>query len=64
VTEPDRPALRIVHGGEVTDEELAALVTVVSARAAGAAPDTESSLRTPLSAWVTSGLVKGTRTKA
>jgi hypothetical protein len=61
--------LRVLRGGEPTDEELAALVTVLSARAAtvesAALNDTASrSLRQPLSPWVASGLVKGTRTKA
>jgi hypothetical protein len=58
----DVPRLRVIHGGEPTDEELAALVAVVALREsmpAGAAP----SLRQPLPTWVASGLVKGTRTK-
>jgi Acyl-CoA carboxylase epsilon subunit len=67
VTEPQaeapRPVLRVIHGGAPTDEELAALVAVVSARAAGGDED-PTPLRQPLSAWVASGLVKGTRTKA
>lgn len=59
-----RPVLRIVHGGEPTDEELAALVTVLSARAASVESGDPRPLRQPLSPWVASGLVKGTRTKA
>jgi len=58
----DRPMLRIVHGGEPTDEEIAALVAVLSAPESN--DDPERSLRKPLSPWVSSGLVKGTRTKA
>jgi hypothetical protein len=58
------PVLHIVRGGEPTDEELTALVTVLSARAAAADADEPRSLRQPLSAWVASGMVKGTRTKA
>ena len=56
--------LRVVRGGEPTDEELAALVTVLSTRAAAGDTGGPRSLRQPLSAWVASGLVKGTRTKA
>jgi hypothetical protein len=56
--------LRIVRGGEPTDEELAALVTVLSARAAAVDAAGPRSLRQPLSSWVASGLAKGTRTKA
>jgi hypothetical protein len=61
--------LHIVRGGTPTDEELAAVVTALAARAAAAADAvaaaTESpSLRQPLSPWVASGLVKGTRTSA
>jgi len=61
--DPPRPVLRVIHGGEPTDEELAALVAVVTARAA-AGDEEPKPLRQPLSAWVASGLVKGTRTKA
>jgi hypothetical protein len=53
--------LRVIRGGEPTDDELAALVAVVALREA--APAEERKLREPLSAWVRSGLVKGTRTK-
>jgi Acyl-CoA carboxylase epsilon subunit len=54
--------LRVVRGGTPTDEEVAAVVAVLAARAAE--PSSEPpSLRTPLSPWVASGLVKGTRTK-
>jgi hypothetical protein len=60
---PAPPVLRVIKGGTPTDEELAALVAVVSARAGGD-PESERKLREPLSAWVASGLVKGTRTKA
>jgi hypothetical protein len=54
--------LRVVHGGTPTDEELAAIVAVLTARSAAQAHEARS-LRTPLSPWVASGLVKGTRTK-
>ncbi|HTR69644.1 MAG TPA: acyl-CoA carboxylase subunit epsilon [Mycobacteriales bacterium] len=64
-TEPEPtapPLLRVVRGGEPTPEEVAALVAVLSTRPGGeAGPEP---LRTPLPAWVASGLVKGTRTKA
>ena len=56
------PVPRIIHGGELTDAEIAALVTVLSTRGTNAQP--ERSLREPLSAWVASGLARGTRTKA
>jgi hypothetical protein len=59
---PHPPRLRVVRGGEPTDEELAALVAVVALRGSTPQAD-EPSLRPPLSAWVASGLVKGTRTK-
>ncbi len=63
-TEPTpRPALTVIRGGEPSDEELAAIVAVLSARSA-AAPGEPTPLRQPLPAWVASGLVKGTRTKA
>jgi hypothetical protein len=58
----ERPVLRVVRGGEPTDEELAAMVAVLSARSGGG--QEPRSLRQPLSSWVTSGLAKGTRTKA
>jgi Acyl-CoA carboxylase epsilon subunit len=59
---PQPPRLRVVGGGEPSDTELAALVAVVALR--DAAPATEEhSLREPLSSWVASGLIKGTRTK-
>ena len=63
-TGPERPVLRVINGGVPSEEELAALVTVLSTRAAAATAEPAQPLRTPLSAWVTSGLVKGTRTKA
>jgi hypothetical protein len=63
MTEETRPLLRVIAGGEPTDEELAALVAVLSARPSGEAPEPQP-LRRPLPAWVASGLVKGTRTKA
>jgi Acyl-CoA carboxylase epsilon subunit len=55
--------LRVVHGGTPTDEELAAIVAVLAARSAAQQAQEARSLRTPLSPWVTSGLVKGTRTR-
>jgi hypothetical protein len=55
--------LRVVHGGAPTDEEVAALAAVLTTRAAEAASESRS-LRQPLSPWVASGLIKGTRTKA
>jgi hypothetical protein len=60
----ERPVLRVVRGGEPSDEELAALVAVLTARAASVDTAGPRSLRQPLSPWVASGLVKGTRTKA
>ncbi|HWC34986.1 MAG TPA: acyl-CoA carboxylase subunit epsilon [Mycobacteriales bacterium] len=63
MTDDNRPSLRVISGGEPTDEELAALVAVLTARPA-AAPADPPSLRRPLPPWVASGLVKGTRTKA
>jgi hypothetical protein len=62
-TTPAPPVLRVIKGGEPSHEELAALVAVISARGADE-PEAERRLREPLSAWVASGLVKGTRTKA
>ncbi|HVW81730.1 MAG TPA: acyl-CoA carboxylase epsilon subunit [Mycobacteriales bacterium] len=56
------PRLRIIKGGEPSDEELAALVAVVALRDAAPAEEPQP-LRRPLSPWVASGLVKGTRTK-
>jgi hypothetical protein len=61
-TADDRPALRVIRGGKPTDEEIAALVVTLSAL--GSEPDPVPELRQPLSPWVASGLVKGTRTKA
>ncbi len=55
--------VRIVHGGTPTDEELAAIVAVLAARAAERPREADQSLRRPLSRWVASGRVKGTRTK-
>jgi acyl-CoA carboxylase epsilon subunit len=60
---PDRPMLRVVRGGEPSAEELAAVVAVLSARATAGQMAQERSLRPPLTPWVASGLVKGTRTK-
>jgi Acyl-CoA carboxylase epsilon subunit len=57
------PLLRVIRGGDPTDEEVAALVAVLSTRGGGAPAEPEP-LRKPLPAWVASGLVKGTRTKA
>jgi hypothetical protein len=56
--------LRVIRGGEPTDEELAALTAVIAKRSAGAGATEPQPLRKPLSAWVASGLTKGTRTKA
>jgi hypothetical protein len=61
-SEPQRPLLRVIRGGEPTPAELAALVAVVAARGGGE-PDEPRKLREPLPPWVASGLVKGTRTK-
>ncbi|HVX71088.1 MAG TPA: acyl-CoA carboxylase subunit epsilon [Mycobacteriales bacterium] len=61
--ETSRPVLRVIAGGEPTDEELAALVAVLSTRSAAEAEEPQP-LRRPLPQWVASGLVKGTRTKA
>jgi Acyl-CoA carboxylase epsilon subunit len=67
VTEPEvapvQPALRVIRGGEPSDEDLAAIVAVLSVRAASAEAIEPQPLRQPLNAWVASGLVKGTRTK-
>ena len=60
--EPQPPMLRVIRGGAPTPEELAALVAVVAARQAGQQEEPKR-LREPLSAWVASGLIKGTRTK-
>jgi Acyl-CoA carboxylase epsilon subunit len=60
---PPRPLLRIVRGGEPSDDELAAVVAVLAARASGGDAAEAEPLRKPLPAWVASGLVKGTRTK-
>jgi hypothetical protein len=59
----DEPRLRVIAGGEPTDEELAVLVAVLAARP-NAAAQRPRPLRQPLLPWVASGLVKGTRTKA
>ncbi|MFL6239985.1 MAG: acyl-CoA carboxylase subunit epsilon [Actinomycetes bacterium] len=72
----ERPMLRVVKG-DPTPEELAAVVAVVTARAAagvdpaatsGPRLDLAYGLRKPLligpGAWVASGWVPGTRTKA
>jgi hypothetical protein len=56
--------LRVVRGGIPTDEELAAVVAVLTARAADKPSHPAQPLRVPLPPWVASGLVKGTRTKA
>jgi hypothetical protein len=57
------PRLRVINGGEPSDEELAAVIAVVALH--GSVPiDEPPSLRRPLNAWVASGLVKGIRTKA
>lgn len=63
MTDDTKPLLRVIAGGAPTDEELAALVAVLTARPATAAAQPQP-LRRPLPAWVASGLVKGTRTKA
>jgi hypothetical protein len=58
--------LRVIHGGTPTDEELAAVVAVsavLTSRAQEVQNSRPPSLREPLTPWVTSGLVKGTRTK-
>lgn len=55
--------LRVVHGGLPTDEELAAVVAVLTSRASRRAESPGSVLHPALSRWVSSGLVKGTRTK-
>jgi hypothetical protein len=56
--------LQVIRGGTPTDEELAAVVAVLTARAAEKPPGQPRLLRVPLPPWVASGLVKGTRTKA
>jgi hypothetical protein len=53
----------VIRGGELSDAEVAALVAAVAARAAAAPSAPPKPLRQPLSPWVASGLVKGTRTK-
>jgi hypothetical protein len=58
-----RPKLRVLAGGTPSDEELAALATVLLTRAEADTPEPQP-LRRPLPAWVASGLAKGTRTKA
>ena len=70
----ERPLLRVVKG-DPTPEEVAALVAVLTARAAAAKEEDARSrvdlsygLRQPVrvgpGAWVASGRVPGTRTKA
>jgi hypothetical protein len=70
------PMLRVVHGGEPTSEEIAALVVALESRRASptgpaqrsAWSDRAGSLRRPLArgadAWRTSGRVPGVRTRA
>jgi hypothetical protein len=53
----------VIAGGEPTDEELAAVIAVLTSRSSAPAEEPQP-LRRPLSPWVASGLVKGTRTKA
>jgi hypothetical protein len=60
--EEAQPRLRVINGGEPSDEELAALIAVVALRDAAPAEEPQP-LRRPLNAWVASGLAKGTRTK-
>lgn len=62
-TAEEQPRLRVIRGGEPTDAELAALVAVLALRGSEPAAQ-ERKLREPLNAWVASGLVKGTRTRA
>jgi predicted DNA-binding transcriptional regulator YafY len=83
VTEPGDqppPMLRVVHGGEPTPEELAALVATLGALAAAGPGDDSAetrlqawsaradALRRPLrpgpGAWRAAGRVAGTRTRA
>ena len=72
----ERPLLRVVKG-DPKPEELAALITVLTARAGGSEDTTTTpqshedfayGLRKPMrvgpGAWVASGWVAGTRTKA
>jgi hypothetical protein len=74
MSDESRPLLRVVKG-EPTPEEIAALVAVLTARAAAAKEEDARSrvdfsygLRRPIhvgpGAWVASGRVPGTRTKA
>jgi hypothetical protein len=58
-----KPRLRVIRGGEPSDEELAALIAVVAVRSSAPGEEPQP-LRRPLNAWVASGLVKGTRTHA
>ncbi|HEU5033728.1 MAG TPA: acyl-CoA carboxylase epsilon subunit [Mycobacteriales bacterium] len=51
---PPRPALRIVHGGEPTPAETAALVAAVAARAAAAAAPTAAPPRSA-AGWAARG---------
>jgi hypothetical protein len=55
--------LRVIRGGTPSDEELAAITAVLTARARAAAAEPPPALRNRLSPWVASGLVKGTRTR-
>ena len=77
MTDDARPLLRVVRGNP-TPDELAALVAVITTRAAASTADDRfprslyadpaSSHRTPVrvsdGAWVASGWVPGTRTRA
>jgi hypothetical protein len=48
---PERPALRVVHGGEPTAEELAALTVVLAARAGAAGHGGTPRRAAPRSRW-------------
>jgi hypothetical protein len=77
MTDESRPLLRVVRG-DPTAEELAALVAVISARAASSMNDGlaassryadpvaahRAPVRVGSGAWVASGWVPGTRTRA
>jgi hypothetical protein len=66
MSDPDptpAPVLRVLRGGEPTAEEIAALVAVLIVRAGAGSPPAPRSLRRPLTPWVASGLINGTRTK-
>lgn len=74
----DQPVLRVVHGGEPTDDQLAALVTALAvvARASASEPaparsawvDRAGAMRSPVrvgpGAWRSSGRTPGARTRA